>query len=90
MAQILESWPGEPDEDILQLLVDAHAHPTDYKRFSLDKEYRGAAEQLRVSKVSDDDGFAGWSMAALLLALAVATGYGLRVGDLGVRPDMLV
>ena len=45
-------WPAEPDPSILSSLVDTHAHPTDYKRFSDEPEYRAAAGTLSLHKVS--------------------------------------
>lgn len=50
-AHILEAWPERPDDDILHLLVDAHAHPTDYKRFNDEPEYRSHADKLAVRKL---------------------------------------
>jgi hypothetical protein len=49
---ILETWPEEPDPATLSRLVDTHAHPTDYKRFSDDPDYRAAADSLHLNKVS--------------------------------------
>lgn len=44
--------PDEPDIDALALLVDSHAHPTDFKGFSSNQDgYRDAAGSLHLHRV---------------------------------------
>ena len=41
----------EPEPNVLRDLVDTHAHPTDYKGFPDELEYRDAAGKLSLHKV---------------------------------------
>jgi len=47
----LVDWPKQPRAEILKDIVDSHAHPTDYKQFRDDAEYRNHAGSVWMQKV---------------------------------------